>query len=224
MSSKTILDYLKTTQCGLLSSFNLFSKDFRQLEKDISLLSTFDLEQLLLSPKINELNAQQLKYAFVHRLGYFEIFVKLHLKPNFDLTSKIYFVFDYKKKKSIDFRLTLIELASIFEQSAIQYYTPYQDNYCIEYLEASYPLSIKLLAQKQDYHFRKEKNIVYPNSVESFLKKALLEYFSFEFDILSISEPHIAQYTSFNDAMIGGTKANQIKHYFTESLFDVHKL
>lgn len=224
MSSKTILDYLKTTQCGLLSSFNLFSKDFRQLEKDISLLSTFDLEHLLLNPKVNELNAQQLKYAFTHRMGYFEIFVKLHLKPNFDLTSRVYFVFDYNKKNPIDFRSMLIDLAGVFEQSHVQYFVPNSNNYCTEYLEAKYPITIKMIAQKQNNSFRKEKNIMYPDTVESLLKKILSEYFSIEFDILFISEPHIASYTSFNDALIGGTRASQIKCYKTETVFTVHKL
>lgn len=224
MSSKTILDYLKTTQCGLISAFNLFSKDFRQLEKDISLLSTFELEHLLLNPKVNELNFRQLKYAFMHRLGYFEILVRLHLKQDFDLTSKIYFVFDYNKKNPINFRESLIELATIFEQSYAQYYTPYSNNYCTEYLDAKYPITIKMIAQKHDSSFRKEKNIMYPSSIESFLKKALSEYFSFEFDILSISEPFIATYTSFNDALMGGTRASQIKHYQTETAFNVYKL
>lgn len=224
MSSKTILDYLKTTQCGLISAFNLFSKDFRQLEKDINQLSTFDLEHLLLNPKVNELNAQQLKYAFAHRLGYFEILVRLHLKQDFDLTSKVYFVFDYNKKNPINFRESLIELVTIFEQSHAQYYTPYSNNYCIEYLEAEYPITIKMVAQIHDSSFRKEKNILYANSVEVFLKKALSEYFSFEFDILSISKPFIASYTSFNDALIGGTRASQIKYYQTETTFNVYKL
>lgn len=224
MSNKIIIDYLKTAQCGLISAFNLFSKDFRQLEKDINLLSTFELEHLLLNPKVNELNAQQLKYALAHRMGYFEILVRFHLKQGFDLTSKVYFVFDYNKKNPIDFRSTLINLANIFKQSHTQYYVPYSNNYCTEYLEAEYPITIKTLSQKYDFSFRKEKNIMYPDSVEVFLQKVLSEYFAFEFDILSISEPFIASYTSFNDALIGGTRANQIKHYQTETAFNEYKI